>query len=220
MSTPYVDIHTHHLQSVSKEIIKVFNYFPGQEIYDVQLGSIGLHPWYINENYADEIKALEKTFQQHQNLIAIGEIGLDKVTKVDFELQKEVFQLQLDIAEKFNIPVIIHCVKAYSELLSIRKKKKNPTPWIFQGYNSSADMALKIAETGAFLSFGEFIFRENTKAFEAFKAVPVDHLFLETDEQMLYDIDEIYSRAAELKGMDETHLKEQLYENYNTIFNN
>lgn len=95
--------------------------------------SAGLHPWYIDETgWKTSFEAL-KQFSLQNQVIAIGECGLDKVCKTSFSLQQEVFIAQLLWANEINKPLIIHCVKAFDEILGLLKKHSKESaryfPW-------------------------------------------------------------------------------------------
>ena len=80
--------------------------------------SYGIHPWQIDTNgYQLELKLLEQKAHE-KKCLAIGECGLDKLSSVDFLLQQQVFVEQIKIANRIKKPLIIHCVKAFNELLN------------------------------------------------------------------------------------------------------
>lgn len=78
--------------------------------------------------------------------MAIGEVGLDKVTSTPFDLQMNILQKQLELAKKYDKPVIIHCVKAYSDLIKIKKRDFKMQVWIFHGFNTSWQVAEQLLQ--------------------------------------------------------------------------
>lgn len=108
-----VNIHTHYKRADSIEIVNCSEIFDLPSYY-----SFGIHPWDSETNGLKiseiENKALDKF------MLAIGEIGLDKVKGPAFEIQQSCFIDQVLIAEKINRPVIIHCVKAWNEIAAIK----------------------------------------------------------------------------------------------------
>lgn len=218
MSIPLVDIHTH--QACAKDTICIRNCFPddvsrmGMETYF----SVGLHPWYIGseENMKKELLNIEEAATK-ENCHAIGEAGLDKMAETKWELQEKAFQQQISLAENISKPVIIHCVKAYGEILKIRKDNHARGTWIFHGFNSSPEMADQLLEHGCMVSFGKFLFNSDAKALKAFMQLEQDHFFLETDDEEL-SIAQVYEKAAELKGMRVDELKEDMIKNYRRVF--
>jgi len=137
----YFNNHTHTSSPTSTEIVEIINLFPSKslELYKDKFYSIGIHPSHIdNNNISDQLKLIE-TLMQLDNVIAVGEIGLDRNSDVSFNIQKEVFEKQLSIAEKYNKPVIVHCVKAYSEILHYRKQ--STCAWIMHGFRGKDELA-------------------------------------------------------------------------------
>lgn len=74
-------------------------------------------------------------------LVAIGECGLDKVCKTDFVLQQEVFAAHIILANKLKKPLVLHCVKAYDEIIKMLSLHKNLVHVIFHGFNKNPLLA-------------------------------------------------------------------------------
>ena len=77
--------------------------------------------------------------------------GLDKLCKIDFNLQEQLFEKQLVISKITGKPVIIHCVKAYREIINYRKKYPDQ-PWIVHRFNASEELSEELYQKG-FLFF-------------------------------------------------------------------
>ena len=115
--------------------------------------SYGLHPWYIDkETYNDQLNKLE-VIAYEKRCLAIGECVLDKLSKVDFELQEKVFVEQIKIANKINKPLIIHCVKAFNELINCLNLNDNKVPVIIHGFNNNENIARVMVNEGYYFSF-------------------------------------------------------------------
>ena len=127
----------------------------------------------------------------------------------------EWLRRQLALAQELGLPVIVHCVKAYDDFLS-EVKKYALKAVIFHGFIGSPELALQITMRGYFLSFGVASLR-SYKTQEALKSTPADKIFFETDD-VDADIRDIYNRAAELRGVEVTELKREVYGNYKHIF--
>ena len=69
-----------------------------------------------------------------EQFVAVGEAGFDKLTAAPMELQVRMFEKQVELSEKYRLPLIIHCVKAMDELLAVRKKLNPAQPWIWHGF--------------------------------------------------------------------------------------
>ncbi|MDQ2178919.1 TatD family hydrolase [Marinifilum sp. D714] len=217
-SIPYIDIHTHQVDS-DPEILSIFNMNIGEskiELNKDQAYSKGIHPWDIEKLEIDSIDNYLEVLTADKNNIAIGEIGLDKLMDTDISIQEKVFIAQLQMAKLKQKPVIIHCVKSQEELLRIKQENDTGTAWVFHGYNKSLQLAKDLLKFGFFLSFGENLLR-NEKLQSVFREIPLEKIFLETDDKQI-DIRKIYQKAAEIKGIDIEVLKKQILLNYLKCF--
>jgi len=211
----FINIHSHNKPGINEWcIINLYRDF--DETKKQGHYSIGLHPWYIQEeNWQQDLKDLEKYYNQ-ETVLAIGECGLDKVCKTAFSLQEEVFVSQINLANKINKPLIIHCVRAFDEILLLLKKHRNKVPVIFHGFNKNLSLAEKLVAAGHWLSFGKSILHKDKRS--AFASIPLDKIFFETDDAST-GIDNIYITAAEIKNISIEELSSQLSKNLFTVFN-
>lgn len=178
--------------------------------------SIGLHPWYIQASTWRQAFIALQQYSRQQQVFAIGECGLDKVCETDFALQEEVFVSQLLWANEINKPLVIHCVRAFEEVMYSLKKNQNKVPVIFHGFNKNRILAEKLIEKGYWLSFGKDLLHENMQ--EVFAALPLDKIFLETDDATA-GIGSIYQSAASIKNISTEQLILQINKNTLTVFN-
>ncbi|BAX78686.1 hydrolase TatD [Labilibaculum antarcticum] len=215
---PYINIHTHHLNDYSNVCI-VLSINPGEQITNREavFYSVGIHPW--DSNLTDVPSAIHELeiSASDSNVIAIGETGLDRMIETPLSIQEDVFQKQLQIAEKYNKPVIIHCVKCFSELISIRKKKSIKLPWIVHDFRKNIQIAEDLIALGCYLSFGKALLTDE-KLQTVFRSLPMNKLFLETDDSDI-KIEELYKKASLVKGLNLEDLKEELFSNFTTCFN-
>ena len=180
--------------------------------------SYGLHPWYIHkETYFIQLQNL-KIVVHEKRCLAIGECGLDKLSKVDFEFQQEVFIEQIKIANFVNKPLIIHCVKAFNELINCLNLNDNKVPVIIHGFNNNENIARVLVNEGIYFSFGKALLGYESNAAKAIKNVGRKNFFLETDDADL-SIKYVYKKATELLGIDEEIIKQQLQSNFERVFN-
>jgi TatD DNase family protein len=217
MDHSFIDIHTHSARPGGIYLLNIF----AQEVKDIfdPQGpcSVGLHPWHLGETDCSAAQqALEKAVL-HPNVLAIGECGLDKNISIPLDKQEEQFVLQLELAERVQKPVIIHCVKAYSEMLHLRKKNKWRMPWLFHWFNASSEIADDLIQTGCYLSFGRSLLQVSGRNAAVFPGVPVDRIFLETDDAEIL-IADMYERAARLKGITVAELSAKIQSNYQSLF--
>ncbi len=132
----------------------------------------------------DDIKLLEKQIKE-ENITAIGEIGLDYYwIKDNKEKQKELFIKQLDLAEKYDLPVIIHSRDAVNDVYEILKSRHNKGS--IHCYSGSIDMAKKFINIGFYIGIdGPITFKNNRKQKEMIKEIDLNHILLETDSPYL-----------------------------------
>jgi len=213
----YINIHGHRQASSIEEWVMMnlmAKDFPPEDIENGYY-SVGFHPYNVGK--ANEQETLDRVRQavEHPRVLAIGEIGLDKSIEAPMEDQLRIFEKQVKIAESAGLPVMLHVVRSFNEMVSFMKAQQPVVPMIIHGYNGSAEMAEELVKAGFLISFGEAISREHSKIIEALQRVPVEKMFLETDEGDL-DIRELYQFAAEVKGISVDHLRVQIFENART----
>jgi TatD DNase family protein len=188
--------------------------FPPEDIENGYY-SVGFHPYNVGKVNEQETLDRVRKAVEHPRVLAIGEIGLDKSIEAPMEDQVRIFEKQVKIAESANLPVILHVVRSFNEMVGFMKAQQPVVPMIIHGYNGSAEMADELVNAGFLISFGEAISREHSKIIEALQRVPVEMMFLETDEGDM-DIRELYKFAAEVKGVSVDHLRVQIFENART----
>ncbi len=212
----YYDVHTHKGKS-DAGVLQVVNAYEGftQLVGAGGYCSIGLHPWYLSNCEAgiQEITALAS----QQNVVAIGECGLDKVCDTDWKLQVKVFRAQILLANTVGKPLVIHCVKAYNEILQIFREVKPTVPVIIHGFNKNSAIAGSWLEGGLYLSFGKAIFTPGDALLQVLKEVPSDQFFLETDSADI-SIADIYKKMAEIRQTSEEEIILQVRRNFKTVF--
>jgi len=213
--TDFINIHTHRFSS-DENILEIVNQYPDAFVNSIPNFSIGIHPWHIDQSHIGEsLKAIESKLQQ-QNCLAIGECGLDKRIEMPTNLQAEVFELQLALAEKHQKPVIIHCVAAFQEVIETKKRLKISVPMIIHGFSKNEQTAKQLLDNGFYLSFGKYLLRNPELEF-VFKSVPNDRFFLETDT-IEESIAEVYALAATYKNLQMAELQQQIKQNFKTVF--
>jgi TatD DNase family protein len=210
---PYINIHTHHLSKDNGVFLFNNRFGFDKENYIEHYFSIGIHPWDSNLKVSNS--ELE-TLIQNQNCFAIGECGLDKIKGPELELQKKIFITQLDLAVKYKKPVIIHCVKSFEELMEICEIYHSKIPLIIHGFNKSLQLAKQLIDKGFYISLNHSIFKK--QEFD-FSALPLEKLFLETDNNESLFIEEVYQKAANCFHVSNDVLKEKIYTNFTILFN-
>ncbi|WP_369014507.1 TatD family hydrolase [Flavobacterium anhuiense] len=211
----YFNLHTHQFTNQS-DVLELVNQYPKDFDASIPFYSIGIHPWYIEESRLDEdLKIIEEKLQT-QNCLAIGECGLDKRIEVPFDLQVSVFEKQLELAEKFKKPVVIHCVAAFQEVMEIKKKMKINVPMIIHGFSKNSQLAEQLITAGFYLSFGKYLLK-NPDLKSVFQNVPNDRFFLETDT-LEESIKQVYELASNYKELKLKELESVILSNYRSAF--
>ena len=211
----YFNLHTHKFTD-NPEIVELVNQYPWNFDETIPTYSIGIHPWYIDENRLEnDLKVIEEKLQLKQ-CIALGECGLDKRIEVPVDLQIQVFEKQIALAEKYQKPLVLHLVAAFDELIEIKKRLKISVPIIIHGFSKNQQVAKQLIDNGFYLSFGKYLLR-NPELELVFKSVPNDRFFLETDtiEESLEDV---YKLASKYKSIPTEDVIEIVNYNFKTVF--
>ena len=220
-----LNLHTHLLKKQADEQIIFNEIIPDSEtaLEDFTLQntdtwlSVGIHPWYINEQLSNlQLKKLA-ILAQNPAIKFIGECGLDRLRGAALPLQEAIFIKQIRIAEDLKKPVIIHCVKCYNELLSIKKIVRPRVPLVVHGFNTKIEIARQLIDKGFYLSLGGALLQEESNALKVLQEIPLDRLFLETDDKDISIID-IYTKVAEVKNISIEELEKIVFDNYFGVF--
>jgi len=219
-SVPFINIHSHN--SVNGQAVSISNVFvhKRQDISPKGMYSLGLHPWHLLEATLDfdVTSTLQYYIDNDSSFIAIGEIGIDHAIAIPIEFQTKLFEAQLLVAQKNDLPVIIHCVRAFSELIHLKKKLALTVPLIIHGYCAKPSITQELLKHGFCFSFGSALLSGNKNAIDALITIPSNRIFFETDDQKC-TIEDIYTIASEIKGIDIEELKTIVFENVRCCFN-
>jgi TatD DNase family protein len=213
----FLDIHTHQtaqkVGSTSIESLSLTN--------DIFLAmpkkksiSIGLHPWFATlDKLALQMKYLTVLAKQ-DNVKLIGECGLDKLKGEPLANQILVLEEQIKLAEQLQKPLILHCVKAFDELIALKQNLKVTVPMIIHGFNKNEVLGKQLIANGFLLSFGAAVLKENSGAAKLISSL--DQFFLETDDSEV-SIEEIYHAVAEINKITVDELKDVIFANWKKL---
>jgi TatD DNase family protein len=210
------NLHTH-TYSNNSGILELVNIYPYEEI-SAPYFSTGIHPWHINVEKIEEHLAIIEQRLQLPNCLALGECGLDKRIEIPLDIQAEVFEKQLLLAEKYQKPVILHLVAAFQELIEIKNRLKPGVPMIVHGFSKNIQVAKQLLDNGFYLSFGKYLLR-NPELSDVFVQVPHDRFFLETDT-IEEGLQEVYAKAAAARNTDIKEIQNIVSNNFKTVFKN
>ena len=206
----FFNIHTHVSVHPESEILSLA---PEELSTDNRsfYASVGIHPWTLTEENADiQWETLHESIKD-KRIVAIGECGLDKLKGPSMELQTAIFKQEATLAENCSLPLIIHCVKAFNELIQLKKEISPCQPWIIHGFRGKLPLTLDCIRHGFYLSIGSRF------QADALKAIPLDRLFIETDESE-ESVRSIYHRIAEVKRISLEELAEAINKNVRKVF--
>jgi TatD DNase family protein len=205
----FTDSHTHHHRSNTIQIVQA-NFGDSPTFYH----SIGVHPWDSGEYEVNKIETILYT-NLKPTTVAIGECGMDKLKGAPIQQQMTIFEQHVFFSEKEHYPLIIHCVKSWNELLSLRKKHTPKQPWIFHGF-SKTNIVNEVVKSGIMVSIGTGILN-HSKQQELINVIPLHQLLIETDDQNI-EIQNIYLRIAQLKKISLSELNEIVTNNFLKTF--
>lgn len=212
-----IDIHTHKIKN--PDALEIVNISIMDKINDLEKFpcSIGIHPWDCNEklNVTEDYLYGKLT---NRNCLAIGECGLDRVkNKINFQIQLKVFKIQLELAEKLNKPIIVHCVKAYSDILGILKNHKITKPLIFHNYNGNEEITGKLLEFNSFFSFPGINIKNSKKFLSVIRIAGLERIFFETDSSDDF-IEEVYVNNCFIAGEKKENMEKIMEYNFRNLF--
>jgi len=203
------------------------------EKYENVYAAIGIHPedcQHIEDDPEAVLSVIEKNLS-HPKVRAIGEIGLDYHWDGTMkDRQARYFELQLDMALRHDLPVIVHCRDAIGDALEIVQRRKG-VRGVFHSYSGSAETAKELLALGWYFSFGGPVTYKNAhRVREAAAAIPSDRILIETDCPYLppvphrgeinYSAYMFYTLAglADAMGCDEEALAKHTVENTKRLF--
>ena len=214
---PFINLHSHSRPQSDEEFVirNAYHFMDKEELNTLPYSvSAGIHPWQLKEDFSLQINQLAK-LASCKNVIAIGECGLDRIKGPAIEIQINALRAQIEIANRFNKPMILHLVKTYSDILAFAYLMK--TSWIIHGFKGNGIEAENLIKKGARLSFGPRLLTDEAMQV-LFTSIPLDYIYLETDTKRVL-IDEMYRKAALLRNLEIDDLRTGIWLNFVRDFN-
>ncbi|MFV0521532.1 MAG: TatD family hydrolase [Mangrovibacterium sp.] len=206
-----INFHTHSI--LKGNILGFVNHSvtnPFNPVFE-QIYSVGLHPWDILKTENDWCSKIEETLTDKQ-VQALGECGIDFAIDTPINVQYEVFERHIELSSRYNLPLIIHAVKSYSELIHFSKKHNASQPWIIHGYNGNIQTTHQLLHHNFMFSIGDNLrFKKDWN--NIINLIPLNRLFVETDNSDI-DIEILYEKIAYILKIEIDELKTQVYQNY------
>ena len=199
--------------------------------YDFMNVIVGISPNDIDNFKDDDLDEIE-ILTKNEKVVAIGEIGLDYYwNKENKELQKHVFISQIEIANKLNLPVVIHTREAIFDTLEILKNNNCNKKGVFHCCPLNVDLVREGLKLGFYISFaGPITFKNSKNADEIIKMVPLDRILIETDCPYLSpeplrgkrndsrNVKYMAQKIADVKGISIEEVAKATYNNAKKIF--
>lgn len=193
--------------------------------YDKIYCACGFHPHEATNADDNAIKELKELLKEPK-AIAVGEIGLDY--HYDFsprEVQIKVFEQQLQVANKLDLPVIVHDRESHEDVLRLLKQYK--PKGVVHCFSGSVEMAKEVVKLGMYIGIGGAVtFKNAKKPVQVAQAVPIDRLLLETDAPYMSPVplrgkrctsDYIYYTAEKIAALREIAVDDLLFQNIKNI---
>lgn len=193
--------------------------------------SLGFHPEDADNITDKDLHCLDEVLVFSSRIVAIGEIGLDYYWRKDNkEKQRDLFQKQLDLAVKHQMPVVIHCRDAIQELYDILSQYKGKVKGVIHCFSGSYEMARAFIELGFVLGIGGVFTFKNSKLYQVVEKIPLSSIVLETDSPYLTPephrgemneskyIPLIAEKIAQIKGISLSEVEKITTDNAKRVF--
>lgn len=184
----------------------------------VNVHTKAIHPWDLAHSFDRESFDLswEKLKKETNGIVAIGECGLDRVHEGIAAIEDQIYVLEkhFELATSLKLPIILHTVRAYSDLLHILKQNKFKNSIMLHAFGGNDHEMHELLKYPVWFTYGKRLFYTD----KMLKVTPIDKLLLETGDQGEYSIEDIYKKAAESLGMSVSDLETQLERNFLDFF--
>ena len=191
----------------------------------------GLHPTSVKENYLDELAHVEDLLSK-RSFFAIGEIGIDLYWDTStLDIQRKAFKHQIQLAKKYQLPIVIHCRDAFDEIFKVLETEKSDDLFgIFHCFTGTLEQAKQAISYNMKLGIGGVVTFKNGKIDQFLNQIPLKHIVLETDSPYLAPkpfrgkrnesayIIKVLDKLSELYDMPQEDIAEITTENSKAIF--
>lgn len=196
-------------------------------------GAIGIHPENADELTSQRLEELERIIKENEKVIAVGEIGLDYYwdENPSKEIQKNAFRKQMALAEKLDLPVVIHDRDAHADTIEIIKEFPKVTG-VVHCFSGSVEFAKECVKLGYYVGVtGVVTFKNAKKLVDVVKDIPLNKLLVETDCPYMAPepnrgkrnksdyIKYIIEKIASIKEVDPIEVNKQVNENFYELMN-
>ncbi|CAN5614643.1 TatD family hydrolase [soil metagenome] len=252
---PYIDTHAHiyakEFESDINKVLEKSREVPISKIYmpnidhtsidrmmeleeknrDLCLSMMGLHPCSVKKDFEKELYQVEEWLSKRK-FAAIGETGIDLYwDKTFIRQQEEALKIQIDLAKKYKIPIVLHCRDSFEETIDIiEKHKDDDLKGIFHCFTGSLDEANRVINSGFYLGIGGVVTFKNGGLDKVLPDLDLSNIVLETDSPYLAPVpyrgkrnepaylESIAVKIAELKKIEIEEVMEATTFNAQKIF--
>ena len=218
---PAIDNDTH------LAMLKTEEDFPGK-----CLAMMGVHPCSVNEGYRREFKIVREYFEKRR-FVAVGETGLDFYWDKTFtNEQYESFQLQIELAKQYDIPVVIHSRNSIDECIKVITENQNgKLKGVFHCFSGNEKQAKEIIELGLFLGIGGVLTFKNSGLDKVMGNIDMKNIILETDAPYLAPVPfrgkrnecsylkYVVEKLSEIKNVSKEEIENITSKNAKELFN-
>lgn len=213
---PFIDIHTHQHYH-DEDVLSLRSLFLTETLKGKQKHTVGVHPWEIVKT-PNEWETILRKKLSHGDCLGLGECGIDRAIQTPIDLQLSFLEKQLKLYREFPQKlVVVHCVRAYSDLIPFFKQYPELN-YLLHDYNGGVEQTLELMKFSCYFSYGQKLDQLQSKAMKSLSHIPLDRLFLETDDSKIHIIEQ-YQKLADLKEIEIGVVRNQLYKNYRVLFN-
>jgi len=192
---------------------------------------MGLHPTSVKENYEEELMHVKEQFNK-RSFYAVGEIGIDLYwDKSTLKIQKKAFKVQIQLAKKYKLPIVIHCRDAFDAVFEVLETEKGSDLFgIFHCFTGTEEQAKKAISYNMKLGIGGVVTFKNGKIDKFLNQFDLKHIVLETDSPYLSPtpyrgkrnessyLQLICKKVAEVYGVSEDEVARITTENSKQVF--
>jgi len=217
MSVRYCNVHSHRKARNPEEFNcrNAYHFLREKSFAELNYPvSVGMHPWHAGQ-FSPIVFSRLRSLALHPQVLAIGEIGLDKRNGPSMEVQLACWQPQFELAQELGLPLVVHCVRAWQEIIPFLRRSFVPVLLHdFRGNRHVLQSLLPLERL--FFSFGKSLL-QSQQSRDVFVRIDPKRILLETDQSSI-PIAEIYQEAALLSGISATDYEQQMKKNCLAFF--
>ena len=193
---------------------------------------MGVHPTHVKDNYKEELDQVKQALEARK-FVAIGEIGIDLYwDKSTLKKQQEAFRIQIQLAKRYKLPIVIHCRDAFDEVFEILEEEKSENLFgIFHCFTGTLEQAQQAISYNMKLGIGGVVTFKNGKIDQFLSQIDLKHIVLETDAPYLAPVPfrgkrnesvyivEVLEKLSSIYGLSTKIIAEITTKNSKDIFN-